>query len=56
MLVLSLIGNPVKVGDEPIAVIPPLLKGTLSALLATVLNYWNGKAAGRVGKSEDLSE
>jgi len=57
---LSLIGNPVKIGDGPAAVTLPFSgcvweKGTLLALMCHC-SYMDGKAAEREGKSEDLSE
>lgn len=57
---VSLIGNPVKIGDGPAAVTLPfskfnLDKGTLMAMRCHCSNT-DGKAAKREGKSEDLSE
>jgi len=56
---LSLIGNPVKIGDGPAAVTLPFSdfvweKGTLLAMMCHFSNM-DGKAAKRAGKSEDLS-
>jgi hypothetical protein len=52
----GLIGNPVKIGSGPAAVIPPLLTlGTfLANIHATFPTNRNGKAAKKGGKSEDL--
>jgi len=57
---VSLIGNPVKIGDGPAAVTLPfsmikLEKGTLLAVVSH-FSLMDGKAAERAGKSEDLSE
>jgi hypothetical protein len=61
---LSLIGNPVKIGDGPAAVTSPFSKsicnetyekGTLFAMVRHFSDL-NGKAAKRARKSEDLSE
>ncbi len=57
---VSLIGNPVKIGDGPAAVTLPfskfsLEKGTLLAIVSH-FSYMDGKAAKRAGESEDLSE
>ncbi len=57
VLSMSIKGNPVQIGDGPAAVIPlfSMWKKTLSALCATV-PVGNGKAAERMGESEDLPE
>lgn len=57
---VSLIGNPVKIGDGPAAVNLPfskfnLEKGTLLAIVSH-FSHTDGKAAKRAGKSENLSE
>jgi len=55
--VKGLIGNPVRIGSGPAAVIPPfLIKGTFLAIYATFPINRNGKAAKKAGKSEDLPE
>jgi hypothetical protein len=55
--VKGLIGNPVRIGSGPAAVIPPfLIKGTFLANMATFPINRNGKAAKKTGKSEDLPE
>ena len=56
--VKGLIGNPVRIGSGPATVIPPfLIKGTfLAQICATFPRNWNGKAAKKAGKSEDLPE
>ena len=53
----GLIGNPVKIGSGPAAVIPTFnKKGTFLATMATVPAIRNGKAAKKAGESEDLPE
>jgi hypothetical protein len=62
-LVLSLIGNPVKIGDGPAAVTPHFYRFICNETLrkrnpfSHVCHFScrNGKAAERAGKSEDLS-
>jgi hypothetical protein len=64
MLVLSLIGNPVKIGDGPAAVTLPFSGFNCNKISgkrnpfghARHFSCLNGKAAERARKSEDLSE
>lgn len=54
----SSIGNPVKVGDGPAAVVPPFSdgKGEPFQPCVPLFQIGNGKAAERAGKSENLPE
>jgi hypothetical protein len=64
MLILSLKGNPVKIGDGPAAVTSPFSGFNCNNIsgkrnpFGRVRHFscLNGKAAERAGKSEDLSE
>jgi hypothetical protein len=60
VLLWSLIGNPVKIGDGPAAVTLPFSfpkeKGTLLAFIYHCSNNSDGKVAKRAGESEDLPE
>ncbi len=59
MLILSLKGNPVRIGDGPAAVIPPFIVqegNPFSRVCHCLENNSDGKAAERAGKSEDLPE
>jgi len=55
--VKGLIGNPVRIGSGPAAVIPPLFnKGNLFSKYGHFSDKPEWKAAKKAGKSEDLPE